>query len=382
MSGSARAGFQLLQNMAGIGSTFWRGLLRRVAQRLLFAAMTMMLIASPGQAGGDLAIFNWESYMPPALLTRFEKETGISVAIDVYQSNEALLANLKAGTGLYDVVVPTDYMVEIMIDEGLLREIDAGEMANFKNVKAQFANPWFDRDRKFTAPYMWGTTGFFYDASQVNGGRLEESWKEFFDPRPELSGKIVAIDDQLSLYRAAAFYVGVDPCTEDPKEARKILDVLLAQKPKLAFYSSRVDIDAAARQILDGEIAMRNMWNGEAERLRRQAKNIVYVYPREGIEVWDDNFAVPANAPHPENARIFIDWMMNPRNIAEASNYTKYNNAIAGAETYMEPELLQGSAANPPAEYKNRFREARGCSPAARALNDKVWAGLWPRTVD
>src|SRR5262249_55397697 len=151
---------------------------------------------------------------------------------------EEMLKNLRVGAGNYDVIVPSAWAIKILIDEGLLQPIDAPSMPNFKNVKQRFTDPWFDPGRKYTVPYMWGTTGFVYDSAQVKGGKLDESWKEYFDPRPELVGKVAALDDEVEVYAAAAYYVGVDPCTEDPAEARKILDVLLAQKPKLAFYNS------------------------------------------------------------------------------------------------------------------------------------------------
>ena len=349
---------------------------------LTIAFLLLMFPAGRSNASGNLAIFSWEASVPPTLLIRFEEETGIHVAIDVYVSNEALLANLKAGTGRYDIVVPSDYMVNIMIEEGLLLPIDVHAMPNFTNVKDGDVDPWFDPGRKFTAPYMSGTTGFFYDSAQVDGGVLEESWKEFFDPRPELVGKIAALDDQRALYSAAAFYLGIDPCTEDPADAKKILDVLLAQGPKLAFYSSHVDIEAEVRQIADGKVAVRNFWNGAAHRVRQRVKSITYVYPKEGIEVWNDSFAVPIDAPHPDNAKAFINWMMHPRNIAEASNFTRFSNSIRGAEQYMDVELIKDRMVSPPAEYEDRLRYPRSCTQDARELSNKVWVSLWPRKVD
>ena len=122
-------------------------------------------------------------------------------------------------------------MAEIMIDEGLLLEIDTPDMPNFRNIRPPFDAPEYDSSREYTAPYMWGTAGFVYDSTQVEGGHLEESWAEFFNPRPELVGKITALDFQRDLYYAAAFYLGFDPCTEDVNEAQQILEVLLNQKP-------------------------------------------------------------------------------------------------------------------------------------------------------
>ena len=336
----------------------------------------LLLCAGSRQAvAGDLYLYNWTDYHPAELLTKFEKDTGIRVTTDSYDSNEQLLKNLRAGSGNYDVMVPSGWVIKIMIDEGLLQPIDAPSMPNFKNVKKRFTDPWFDPSRKYTVPYMWGTTGFVYDSAQVKGGRLEESWKEYFDPRPELVGKVAALDDEPELYHAAAYYVGVDPCTEDPAEARKILDVLLAQKPKLAFYNSNHPIERMTAK----KVALYHLWNGAAHRVRQSLPTAVFVYPKEGIEMWMDSFVVPADAPHADNARIFLNWIMDPQNIAIASNYLGYDNAIAGAEKYMDPAMIRDDAITPTAEQTTRLRMAKACSQAALDLADKVWARLWPR---
>ena len=163
-------------------------------------------------------------------------------------------------------------------------------MANFAKVsKLFFRDPWYDPGRKYSdaGPYMWGTTGYlaYYDSAKVNGGKLlEESWKEFFEPRAELVGKIGALDDQLELYRAAAFLSRhLDPCTENPKEAQKILDLLLAQKPKLAMYNSQT---GTIERMIAREVAMHHPVK-ERRRPPHQGVGLptaVYVYPKEGLQ--------------------------------------------------------------------------------------------------
>lgn len=344
--------------------------------RTLLAALAGAAVLALGAGGvraeGQLLFYNWTNYFPTELLTQFEKETGITVTMDGYDSNEALLAKLQAGGGGYDVVVPSDYMVKIMIQEGLVQELDAPSLSNFKNVLAPHDNPPYDPGRKYSAPYMWGTTGFVYDSARVPGGKLEESWKEFFEPRPELVGQVAALDDSVSLYNAAAFYLGIDQCTEDAAEAQKILDVLLAQKPKLAMYNSDGTID----RMIAGEVIMHEQWNGASHRVWREKPSAVYVYPKEGIDFWADNFVMPKDAPNPENAKIFINWVMDPKNIAPASNFTGYMNSIRGSDAYLEDSLKQNPAVNMPQEYADRLRPAKDCSVAARDLRDKVWTKL------
>ncbi len=320
----------------------------------------------------ELFLYNWTNYMPPELLNKFTKETGIKVTMDGFDSNETALAKLQAGGGGYDVVFPSDYMVKIMIQEGVLQEIDAQNMTNFKNVTAPHDDPPYDPGRKYSIPYMWGTAGFVYDSAKIKGGKLEESWKEFFEPRPELDNKIAVLNAQDEVYNAAAFYLGIDRCTEKAEDAKKILDLLLAQKPKVATYNSQGGIE----RTISGEVIMHQAFSGMAHRIWVELPTAVYVYPKEGTNLWVDNMVVPKDAPHPENAKLFLNWMMIPENIAAASNFVGYMNTIKGSIDFIDKKLKDDPAVNMPQEYTERLRPAVDCSVAARKLRDKVWVQL------
>lgn len=364
---------------------------RRAGRRLRLARCLLgfltLVAAGPATAAGTLVLYNWADYFPKELLAKFEAETGIEVVTEIFASNEDLLANLESGFSNYDVAVPSDYMVKILIDKGLVQAIDASGMPNFRNVKPPFGDPWFDPGRKYSAPNMQGTSGFMYDRNDVPGGRLEESWKEYFDPRPDLAGTVVALDDQRELYQAAAYYLGVDPCTENPDEAQAILAVLLAQKPKLAYYTSGTSPTVedtrtnGIEAMINGGVALTQVWDGGARLEKRYLPSVEYVIPREGAAFWQDAYVVPYGAWHPENAKVFINWIMDPKNIAAVSNFTGYTNAIAGSEKYMEPALAADQVASVSPEIRDRLRPVKACSAAALDLNGKVWARLWPRNV-
>lgn len=332
----------------------------------------LMAFAGSAFAAGEVNLYNWSDYIPPDLLKKFEKDTGIKVNLDVYDSNESLLAKLKAGATGYDVIVPSDYMVKIMTDENLLEKIDVAGMPNFKNVGAPFNKPPFDPKREYSAPYMWGTTGFTYDSARVPGGKLDDSWKSFFEPPAQLKGQIVALNDVVELYKAAAIFLHVDDCTEDPQVAKRILDLLEKQKPMLAMYNS----DGTIERMQAKEVIMHQQWNGAAHRTKEKLPTAVYVYPKEGIGFWNDNFAIPKGAKNKDNAKKFVNWMMAPENIAIASNFTGYNNAINGSLKLMDVSLQKDPAVNTPAGMTKLFRPNRSCSAKAVALRDKVWTKL------
>ena len=337
----------------------------------LVAALAMMFAGASAQAK-DLFLYNWSNYLPPELITKFEKESGIKVTLDVYDSNETMLAKLQAGATGYDLVVPSGYMVRNMIKAGMAEKIDVSKLPNFKNVMKPHDSPPFDPNSEYSAPYMWGTTGITYDSAKVPGGMLENTWKEFFEPRPELVGKIVALNDQVEVWNAATYYLGLDKCTEDPKDGQKILDLLEAQKPKLAMYSSSGTID----RMVAGEVAMHHQWNGASHRVREKLPTARYLYPKEGIGLWGDHFVVPKGAKNIDNAKAFINFMMDPENIAIASNFTGYMNAITGSDKYLDASLKSDPAVNMPAEYASRLSPSKDCSKASRELRDRVWTKL------
>jgi spermidine/putrescine transport system substrate-binding protein len=339
---------------------------------LAAAVSAAVLLAGPAaHAAGDLFLFSWTNYTDPQLLKKFEAETGIKVTLDVYDSNETLLAKLQAGGASYDVIVPSDYMVDIMVKAGLLQEIDVAQMPGFANVVAPHDKPWYDPERKYSAPYMWGTTGFAYDSAKVQGP-VDDSWWTIFNPDGPFKGHLAMMNDSVEVFNAAAYYLGIDRCTESSEDAGKIFKLLEAQKPAVALYNS----DGSVDRMVAGEVVAHMQWNGAAHRTKMQRSSVVFVYPKEGLSLWADNLVVPKDAKNPENAKTFIAWMLKPENAGAASNFTTYMNAIKGSEAFMDKALSSDPAINMPAEDIQRLRPAKNCSPAAVDLRDRVWTRL------
>ena len=318
----------------------------------------------------ELQIYSWSNYVPEPLFRKFTEETGIEVALFTYESNEELREALAAGA-LFDVALPSDFMVGKLIEADLLLPLDREAMPNFGGIAPPHDAPIFDPGRRYSVPFLWGTIGFTYDAARTSTP-LEESWGAFFEPSAELDGKVGALSDEIEVYSAAAYYLDIDRCTTDPDSARQILELLKAQKPHLASYQSEGTIDS----MVTGEVILQQQWNGEAHRTRQQLGTAVYVYPREGVTYWQDNFVIPAKATHPEAAMRFLNWMMKPENIAMASNFTGYMNAIEGSEEFLDAHLVDDPAINPPPEAMERLVPARRCGEEARALRQEVWNRL------
>uniref|UniRef100_UPI0039B99014 extracellular solute-binding protein n=1 Tax=Albidovulum sp. TaxID=1872424 RepID=UPI0039B99014 len=236
----------------------------------LFAFAALASPAAAQDAEKTLYFYNWTDYYPVELLAKFETETGIKVILDGFDSNDTLLAKLQSGGASYDVIVPSDYIIPGLIKDGLLLKIDTNQMSNYVHMKDAFKNPDFDPKHEYSAPYLWGVTGLAYDSAQVEGGEIEASWKEYFEPRSELVGKIAALDTASDEILAASLYLGIPQCTESNEDAARILALLEAQKEKLKLYSS----DSTVDRLASGEVAMYHVWNGATARATAQRDSI------------------------------------------------------------------------------------------------------------
>ncbi len=324
--------------------------------------------AFPTKAKGPLNLYNWTDYIDPAMLEEFTKETGITVNLSTYDSNETLLAKLQAGGGDgYDVIVPSDYMVVQMIDLKLIEKVEPAKFPNGKNLEKSFADVYWDKGRAYTVPYMYGTTGISVNTKQVK--TLPKSWKDFFNPTNEAAGKIGLLNDQVEVLHAALRAVGAKECSENKADYQKVQDMMAAFKPKLQVINS----DGVIERMGSGEQFMHMQWNGATHRSKLANADVTYVYPSDGLTLWADNLAIPTKAAHKDAAKIFLNWMMDPKVIAKASNFTGYNNGIVGADAFMDAALKSDPAVVPSAGDKALARAVAPCSKAAVDLYDQVW---------
>ncbi len=324
----------------------------------------------PTPNGGELNLYNWTDYISPELLKRFETETGIKVNLDNYDSNETMLAKLQAGGANYDVVVPSDYMVKQMIELGLLQQVAPSSFPNGSGIKPEFLDVYFDNGRQYTAPYMYGTTGIAVDPTKVS--RPVTSWADFFAADNPAAGKLGTLNDQVEVIHAALRVVGSQPCSTNKEDYVKVEKLLQDWKPNVAVINS----DGVIGRMASGEQTMHMMWNGAFTRSQADNAALEYVYPTEGMNLWQDNFAIPVGAQNVDNAKIFINWMMDPKNIGEATNFVGYDNGITGSSEYMTPELSSNPAVIIPDDKKALAAPIEGCPVEAVDLYDQVWTNF------
>lgn len=339
---------------------------KRFVTGLLAATAMLAPLAHPAKADpGVLHIYNWTDYTSPDLLKKFTKETGIKVTVDTYDSNETLLAKLKAGGSGYDVVIVSNDFVPIFISQKLIQPVDAAAMPNFKNLDPQWQTRSWDPKAEYTVPWQWGTTSFDYD-TKVYPGPVD-SLATLFHP-PAAFGKNVGMFGSPSeVISLALLYMGKPQCNTNPDDLKALVKLLQGQKPFVKVYNSDADSD----RLISGETTMSQIWSGDAYRARSQKPSLKYVYAKEGAIAWMDNLAVPVGAPDLENAKKFLNFMMDPQNAALETNFAGYQNAVPGSAAYLTPALASSPEFNPPKDLKMVF--ATACPAQATKDYDRVW---------
>ncbi|MEW2914951.1 extracellular solute-binding protein [Leisingera sp. JC11] len=339
-------------------------------RRLTTTAIALVLSATSAFAEGNLVIYHWFEYIPQALLDKFSEETGVTVTMDTYDSNEAMLASLKAGAlGTYDVAVPTDFMVKIMAQDGLLDTIADGELKNKANIASEWADPSFDPGRAHSIPYQWGSSSFMVDTATY-GGDIDTT-DILFNPPKELSNRINIQDSQSDLFALAALHLGIPQCSTDREQLKALNDMLQAAKEHWTSFNS----DTAKEVLVSGDVAVGQITHGFAAKARSEKDSLKYAFPTEGYVVWMDNVVLLKDAPNRENALKFMDFLLEPENIAAVANYARYGTGVTGVGDFLDPELATLPEANPPANAGTPvFVEA--CDEATQAVYDQIWTNL------
>jgi spermidine/putrescine transport system substrate-binding protein len=338
--------------------------------RLLASAALAAALAAPAFAEGRLSIYHWFEYIPQELLDKFAAEYGVEVTMDTYDSNEAMLAALKAGRlGQYDVAVPTDFMVQIMRDEGMLDSFTPEEVPNLVNIRPEFMDVPFDPGRRHSIPYQWGSTAFAVNRDVYQGDI--DTLAIIFDPPPELRGRINVLDSQNEVLTLASLYLGIPQCTTDREQLRALNDLLQNAKQHWASFGS----DTAKDVLVSGDAAAGMIYNGFSMKAREEGANVEYAYPKEGYVAWMDNVVLLKDAPNRANALKFMNFLLEPENAAAVTNYARYTSGVIGVEPFLDEALKTSPELNPPpGAPAGTFVEA--CPQEVQALYDAIWVNL------
>jgi len=331
-----------------------------MTHRFLSLTAAAALLASAATAE-EVRVYNWSDYIDEALLEKFEAETGIDLIYDVFDSNEVLETKLLAGGSGYDVVVPTGSFLQRQIQAGVFQKLDTSKLTNMGNMwdVIQDRTARFDPDNAYSVNYMWGTTGIGVNTAKVaevlGEGAPVDSLALIFDPanmeKLQACG-VHMLDAPDEVVPAALTYLGLDPNTQEADDLAKAEVLLMSVRPYVQKFHSSEYINALA----NGDICVALGWSGDILQARDRAAEaengveIAYNAPKEGALMWFDQMAVPADAPNPDAAHKFINFIMDAQNMAAASNYVYYANGNKASQAFLAEDVIGDPAIYPTAE--------------------------------
>jgi spermidine/putrescine transport system permease protein len=333
---------------------------------LAILAAPFVLVSPPPSPERVLNVFIWSSYLPPETVKEFEAREGVRVNVDLYDAVETLLAKMQAGNASYDVVCPSNYAVEMLVAQGLLRPLDHSALPHLANVDPVFLDRDFDPGNRYSIPYFTGTCGIGYRRSRV--GRVD-SWAALWDPR--YRGRILMLDDARETLGAALKRLGASVNTRDEATLRRARDLLVEQKPLVRAYDSSNFEDS----LLAGDVWLAQGWNGEFARVMDLDPDLAYAVPKEGSTAFIDSLAIPADAPHPDLAHAFLDFVMEAKVAAGICRAMRYTTPNRAARAFLPPEILAHPAIFPPPEVLSRAELLRDLGPAT-TLYDRLWTEI------
>ena len=330
-----------------------------------------VLLATTGlaQAEGQLNLYNWGNYTSPELLEKFKTETGITVTVTDYDSNDTALAKVEAGGHGFDLVVPSANYVPIWVEKGLISELDLSKLPNHGNIAPEWKDVSWDAGRKFTIPWQWGSTGVAVN-TKVYGGDINTSsvWLEVPD---ELKGKINVVPEMNDVVAMATMWAGGQPCSEDAAVLKKARDALIAAKPNW------ISMDyGATEKLSNNDWAASVNWNGSTMRARVANPGVAYGYPKEGYPLFMDSVALLKDAQNVEEAYTFLNFIMVPENAAMISAFARYANGIAGSDAFMPEDMKTAPEVVIPEEFKAKGVFLPTCSGKSLEYITAVWTEL------
>lgn len=315
----------------------------------------------------ELNFYNWSYYIADETIPNFEQEFGVRVKYDNFSNNSEILAKFQLGASGYDLVVPSDYMVDIMIKLDLLEPLTKENIPNLDNLADNFKNLPFDPGNVYSIPYQWGTTGIGINTKYVKD--FEESWNLLWDER--YKGRISVLDDMRSGIVPALKLLGYSVNTTNEAELDAAKELMFKQKELVRTYSSETYMDL----LKSGDIWIAQGWSGDIYQVTKENPDVVFIIPSEGSYIWVDNLVIPKGAKNKRTAEAFIDYLLRPEVSSEISNYTGYSSPNRAALPFILEEFTSNPAMYPDSTTLSRLEYMTDVGNATSIYN-RVWNAI------
>jgi spermidine/putrescine transport system permease protein len=346
--------------------------MKKLVSLLLVITLAFSALLLPGCSKGgkteELNLFIWTEYLPQSVIDTFEKEYNIKVNVTMYSNNEEMLSKVKSSNkGTYDIVVPSDYMVQSMISQGLLEKLDMSKIPNISNIDSAYLNQSFDPNNVYSAPYRGGVCALCVNKKLVTEDIT--SYTQLFDSKYKNS--IVALDDFRIVIGIVAMSMGYSPNETDPAILAKIKTRLMDLKPKIKI----LDSDSPKTAMIDEETSIGLMWNAEVSLATQSNSNVKIVFPKEGNTLFLDNLCIVKNSKHVDAAQKFINYILDAKASAEISKEYPYLNPNTAAVKLLGSDYIDDQAANIPAKVFSSGKYIENVDKVIDTYND-MWAGF------
>ena len=351
---------------------------------VLAAALIAGALSAEAQTKRVVNVYNWSDYIAPEVLKEFTRDTGIEVTYDTFDSNETLETKLLAGKSGYDVVVPSANFMQQQIKAGVFQKLDKSKLPNLTHAWPEVTKRLaaYDPGNQYAVNYMWGTVGIGYNvkkAQQVLGADAKvDSWDIVFKPENIAKFKscgVHMLDSADDILPAALKFLGLDPNSSKPDELEKAAALVKKIRPNVRKFHSSEYLNALA----SGEICLVVGFSGDIKQAQSRAEEakrgveIGYAIPKEGAQLWFDNLAIPKDAPHVDEAHVFIDYMMKPEVAAKNSDFIAYANGNLASQKFLDQAVLEDPGVYPPADVMERLYTNLAHDAKTKRLMNRLW---------
>lgn len=314
---------------------------------VIIAALSVLMVSlsqkeSPSNQANTLVVYNWGDYINPDLLKAFEKETGIKVQYETFDSNEAMYTKIEQGGTRYDIAIPSDYMIDKMTKENLLVRLDKSKIKGLSNIGSAFLGKSFDPHNDYSIPYFWGTVGIVYNDQLVK--RAPKHWNDLW--RADYANQIMLVDGAREVMGLGLNTLGYSLNTKNLEQLQRASDKLSQLTPNIKAIVG----DEMKGYLINGDAAIGVTFSGEASEMLDSNPHLHYVLPPEGSNLWFDNIVIPKTVVNKKAAYAFINFMLEPKQAAKNAEYIGYATPNTAAKALLDPSVTADSAFYPSQE--------------------------------
>lgn len=338
-------------------------------KKIILLLLSLFFAGTLSAAENILNLYTWSGVIPDSTIQQFEKETGIKVNFSTYDSNEVMFAKLKADkNSAYDVVEPSSYYIDRMRHQDMLEKLDRSKLTYFKNLNSDFLNQSYDPKSNYSIPFIWGITGIFINKDYITPGSIKR-WSDLWDK--QYKDQIMLLDDSREVFSMALKVLGYSANDNNPEHIKDAYLKLIELLPNIKIFNS-----APLSILIDEDATVGMVWNGDVYKAKKENPQLEFIYPKDGFVIWVDNFAIPKDAPHRENAYKFLNFMLRAEVAKAVALDNGFPTANLAAQKLLPADIRNNTAVYPTREILKRGEFQSDIGDEALALYEKYWERL------